>query len=70
MAKTVNNSGKTITTQAGMDKAVKGICNILRRDKAKGARLYMPEQDRPREKMAVKGASALAWSLRRSARLV
>lgn len=26
-----------------MDKAVKGICNILRRDKAKGARLYVPE---------------------------
>ncbi len=37
------DNGKTITTQAGMDKAVKGVCNILRRDKAKGARLYVPE---------------------------
>jgi type I restriction enzyme M protein len=26
-----------------MDKAVKSICDILRRDKAKGARLYVPE---------------------------
>ncbi len=26
-----------------MDKAIKGICDILRRDKAKGARLYVPE---------------------------
>jgi type I restriction enzyme M protein len=26
-----------------MDKAVKAICDILRRDKAKGARLYVPE---------------------------
>ncbi len=26
-----------------MDKAIKEICNILRRDKAKGARLYVPE---------------------------
>jgi type I restriction enzyme M protein len=38
-----NNNGKVISTQAGMDKAVKGICDILRRDKAKGARLYVPE---------------------------
>lgn len=26
-----------------MDKAVKSVCDILRRDKAKGARLYVPE---------------------------
>lgn len=26
-----------------MDKVVKSICDILRRDKAKGARLYVPE---------------------------
>ena len=26
-----------------MNKAIKGICNILRRDKAKGAKLYVPE---------------------------
>jgi type I restriction enzyme M protein len=43
MAKSRSNNGKTITTQAAMDKAVKGICDILRRDKAKGARLYVPE---------------------------
>jgi type I restriction enzyme M protein len=43
MAKNASNNGKTISTQAGMDKAVKGVCNILRRDKAKGARLYVPE---------------------------
>lgn len=35
--------GKTINTQAAMDKAVKRICDILRRDKAKGARLYVAE---------------------------
>jgi type I restriction enzyme M protein len=34
---------RTITTQAQMDKAIYGICNILRRDKCKGARLYVPE---------------------------
>src|SRR4051794_26735657 len=34
---------KLVRSQADMDKAVKGICNILRRDKAKGARLYVPE---------------------------
>lgn len=28
---------------AAMDKAVKGVCDILRRDKAKGARLCVPE---------------------------
>ena len=36
-------NGKVINTQAAMDKAVKEICNILRRDKAKGARLYVSE---------------------------
>lgn len=36
-------AGKTINTQAAMDKAVKRICIILRRDKAKGARLYVAE---------------------------
>lgn len=41
--KTSNNNGKVIRTQADMDKAVKAINNILRRDKAKGARLYVPE---------------------------
>jgi len=42
MAKRNNNcsNGKTINSHAGMDKAVKSICNILRRDKAKGIRLY------------------------------
>lgn len=47
MAKTKKNNnngnGKKIGTQAAMDKAVKSICDILRRDKAKGARLYVPE---------------------------
>src|SRR4030042_2052356 len=44
MAKGKNNlNNKVITSQASMDKAVKSICNILRRDKAKGARLYVPE---------------------------
>jgi type I restriction enzyme M protein len=45
MAKNKNNSsnGKTINSQAAMTKAVKSICDILRRDKAKGARLYVPE---------------------------
>src|SRR3972149_7998286 len=45
MANRNNNSstGKTINSQASMDKAVKSICDILRRDKAKGARLYVPE---------------------------
>jgi len=38
-----NNNGKTINSQAAMNKAVKSICDILRRDKAKGARLYVPE---------------------------
>ncbi len=45
MAKNKKNSGngKTINSQAAMSKAVKSICDILRRDKAKGARLYVPE---------------------------
>lgn len=42
--KTINvTNGKVINSQASMDKAVKEICNILRRDKAKGARLYVAE---------------------------
>jgi type I restriction enzyme M protein len=36
-------NGKVIDSQAAMDKAVKEISNILRRDKAKGARLYVSE---------------------------
>jgi type I restriction enzyme M protein len=36
-------NGKLINSQAAMDKAVKKICDILRRDKAKGARLYVSE---------------------------
>lgn len=45
MEKTKNNNGngKVINSQAAMGKAVKSICDILRRDKAKGARLYVPE---------------------------
>src|SRR3972149_9419205 len=45
MARAQNNNrnGKTINSQAAMDKAVKSICDVLRRDKAKGARLYVPE---------------------------
>lgn len=42
-AKENNVNGKIINSQGAMDKAVKGICDILRRDKAKGARLYVPE---------------------------
>ena len=38
-----NNNGKMIHSQAAMNKAIKSICDILRRDKAKGARLYVPE---------------------------
>jgi type I restriction enzyme M protein len=38
-----NSAVRVIRSQADMDKAVKGICTILRRDKAKGARLYVPE---------------------------
>jgi type I restriction enzyme M protein len=36
-------NGKLVNTQANMDKTIKSICDILRRDKAKGARLYIPE---------------------------
>jgi type I restriction enzyme M protein len=42
-SKKVKNGWRIIRTQADMDKAVKSINNILRRDKAKGARLYVPE---------------------------
>ena len=41
--KSTNGNGRVITTQAQMDKAIWSICNILRRDKCKGARLYVPE---------------------------
>jgi type I restriction enzyme M protein len=41
--KSGNGALKVIRSQADMDKAVKAINNILRRDKAKGARLYVPE---------------------------
>lgn len=43
MAKRKNKGTKVITSQISMGKAVKSICDILRRDKAKGARLYVPE---------------------------
>lgn len=43
MAKTKKEINKAITSVASMNKAIKGICNILRRDKAKGAKLYVPE---------------------------
>lgn len=43
MAKNNNGNGRAITSVASMNKAVKSICNILRRDKAKGAKLYVPE---------------------------
>lgn len=36
-------SPKIINSQASMDRSIKQICDILRRDKAKGARLYVPE---------------------------
>jgi len=42
MAKGNNHNG-VITNQASLDRAVWSICDILRRDKAKGARLYVPE---------------------------
>ena len=42
MAKAKNSNGP-ITNQASLDRAVWNICDILRRDKAKGARLYVPE---------------------------
>jgi type I restriction enzyme M protein len=43
MPKGKNNHNAKITSQAGLDRAVWSICDILRRDKAKGARLYVPE---------------------------
>ena len=43
MAKKTNDNNKVINSVASMNKAIKGICNILRRDKAKGAKLYVPE---------------------------
>lgn len=43
MAKKNNDNYKAINSVASMNKAIKGICNILRRDKAKGAKLYVPE---------------------------
>ena len=42
MARRRSNSTK-ITSQAELDRAVWSICDILRRDKAKGARLYVSE---------------------------
>lgn len=42
MPKTKKSNG-LITNQASLDRAVWNICDILRRDKAKGARLYVPE---------------------------
>lgn len=42
MARGKNNSHK-ITSQAELDRAVWSICDIMRRDKAKGARLYVSE---------------------------
>ncbi len=43
MAKPTKENNKSINSVASMNKAVKSICNILRRDKAKGAKLYVPE---------------------------
>jgi len=43
MVRSNNGNGRAINSVASMNKAVKGICDILRRDKAKGARLYVPE---------------------------
>ncbi|MEA1894360.1 MAG: hypothetical protein U9N36_03980 [Euryarchaeota archaeon] len=43
MSKKNNGNGEVINSQAAMDKAVKSICDILRRDKAKDAQLYVPE---------------------------
>jgi len=43
MARRKNNHRSKITSQAELDRAVWSICDILRRDKAKGARLYVPE---------------------------
>ena len=37
------NLPNIISNQASMDRSIKQVCDILRRDKAKGARLYVPE---------------------------
>ena len=39
----MSNNNRKIDTQAALDRAVWEVCHILRRDKAKGARLYVPE---------------------------
>lgn len=36
-------NGLAIDTPARLNRAIKAVCDILRRDKAKGARLYVPE---------------------------
>ena len=38
-----NNFAFEISSQSAMDRAVKSICDKLRRDKAKGAKAYVPE---------------------------
>ena len=43
VSKSNNGNGRNINSQSSMDRSVKSICDILRRDKAKGARLYVPE---------------------------
>jgi type I restriction enzyme M protein len=43
VAKQVNRNGRVIASTADLNRAIKAICDILRRDKAKGARLYVPE---------------------------
>jgi type I restriction enzyme M protein len=42
-AKQTNGNGRVIASTADLNRAIKAICDILRRDKAKGARLYVPE---------------------------
>jgi type I restriction enzyme M protein len=37
------SNGRQIKTTGDLNRAIKAICDILRRDKAKGARLYVPE---------------------------
>lgn len=43
MARGKSNNETKIATQSALDRAVWDICDVLRRDKAKGARLYVPE---------------------------
>jgi type I restriction enzyme M protein len=38
-----NSAAQRIDTPARLNRTIKAICDILRRDKAKGARLYVPE---------------------------